>query len=64
MVSALCYGTCSGQSPPFQGESAQAYGIELATEMCKETLASDVGVTGLHFYTLNLEKTVFAILEK
>jgi len=45
-------------------EGVKAYGIELATKTCEDILASDLGVTGLHFYTLNLEKTVFAILDR
>lgn len=42
----------------------KAYGIELAATMCKEILDSDLGINGLHFYTLNLEKSVFGILAK
>jgi methylenetetrahydrofolate reductase (NADPH) len=45
-------------------DAVKAYGIDFATKMCQQILASDVGVNGLHFYTLNLEKTVFAILDK
>lgn len=37
------------------------YGIELAVKMCHKMLAA--GVPGLHFYTLNLEKSVTQILE-
>jgi methylenetetrahydrofolate reductase (NADPH) len=42
-------------------EAVKAYGIKLCIEMCKELLAN--GVEILHFYTLNLEKSVTAILE-
>lgn len=45
-------------------DAVKAYGIEYATQMCQQILASEEGVNGLHFYTLNLEKTVFAILDK
>eukprot|EP00808_Paulinella_micropora_P006516 g49019.t1 len=40
----------------------KTYGIELGAKMCKELL--DGGVMGLHFYTLNLERSVTKILEK
>lgn len=46
------------------GEAVKAYGIELGAEICRKILDSDVGVNGLHFYTLNLEKSVFGIMEK
>jgi len=44
-------------------DGVKAYGIQFATEMCQAILASDVGVKGLHFYTLNLEKSVLAIMD-
>ena len=37
------------------------YGIELATNMCKELI--EYGVPGLHFYTLNMEKSVNEVLK-
>jgi methylenetetrahydrofolate reductase (NADPH) len=37
------------------------YGIELATNMCKELL--EYGVPALHFYTLNMEKSVNEVLK-
>lgn len=37
------------------------YGIELGASMCRKLL--DAGVPGLHFYTLNLERSVVCILE-
>jgi methylenetetrahydrofolate reductase (NADPH) len=40
----------------------QAYGIELGTDMCKQLI--EIGVPGIHFYTLNLESSVTEILEK
>jgi len=43
--------------------AVKAYGIELATQMAKDILASDVGVNGLHFYCLNLEKSALAVLD-
>ena len=39
----------------------QEYGIELATNMCKELL--EYGVPALHFYTLNMEKSVNEVLK-
>jgi len=37
------------------------YGVELGTKMCRKLLAA--GVPGLHFYTLNLERSCVSILE-
>ncbi len=37
------------------------YGIDLCIQMCRKLLAN--GVKGLHFYTLNLERSVVKILE-
>jgi methylenetetrahydrofolate reductase (NADPH) len=47
---------------PIKGdeEKVKAYGIELATEMCKKLIAA--GHTHMHFYCLNLEATTFAIM--
>lgn len=39
------------------------YGIEYGAQMCREIMAA-VDVKALHFYTLNLEKVVYGILEK
>ncbi|XP_011005230.1 PREDICTED: methylenetetrahydrofolate reductase 2-like [Populus euphratica] len=41
-------------------EAVRAYGIHLGTEMCKKILAH--GIKTLHLYTLNMEKSVLAIL--
>lgn len=44
-------------------EAVKAIGCEIAAEMCTEILASkDVDVDGVHFYTLNLERSVTTIL--
>jgi methylenetetrahydrofolate reductase (NADPH) len=46
-------------------EAVKAIGCEIAAEMCTEILASsDVDVDGVHFYTLNLERSVTTILMK
>lgn len=42
-------------------EAVKAYGIHLATEMCKQILAA--GIMTLHLYTLNLEKSAIGILQ-
>jgi len=42
-------------------EAVRAYGIHLGTEMCKKILAHDIKT--LHLYSLNLEKSVLAILQ-
>jgi len=46
------------------GDGVKAYGIDLAARHCKEILDSDLNLNGVHFYTLNLEKSVLGILEK
>ena len=43
-------------------EEVKRYGLELGVQMCRTLLDSDVGIGGVHLYTLNLEKTVMAIL--
>lgn len=42
-------------------EAVKGYGVKLCIEMCKKLL--DNGVQGLHFYTLNLEKSIVQTLE-
>eukprot|EP00741_Cyanophora_paradoxa_P022032 tig00021433_g21268.t1 len=42
-------------------EAVKEYGVKLGIEMCRKLL--DSGAPGLHFYTLNLEKSVTKILE-
>jgi len=64
-----------GGGPPLTRKSVQAlepiqdddsavkkYGVELCVGMCRELQAA--GTPGLHFYTLNLEKSVTQILEQ
>jgi len=41
-------------------EAVQEYGVKQCADMCRELIAA--GVKGLHFYTLNMEKSVRAIL--
>lgn len=40
-------------------EGAERYGVEYASEQCRELLAA--GVPGIHFYTLNKSPTTMAI---
>jgi len=40
----------------------QAYGVDLGAKMCKYLLAN--GIPGLHMYSLNMEKSALAILER
>jgi methylenetetrahydrofolate reductase (NADPH) len=42
--------------------AVKAYGAELGAQMCEELVA--MGAPGLHFYTLNLEKVTFGVLER
>lgn len=42
--------------------AVKAYGAELGAQMCVELTA--MGAPGLHFYTLNLEKVTFGVLER
>ena len=48
--------------PPEDKEAILQYGIDLATEQCKDLLKH--GVPGLHFYTMNRAKSLMSILEK
>lgn len=41
---------------------AKQVGVQTGVAMCRKLL--DAGVPGLHFYTLNLEKVVFSILNE
>lgn len=42
-------------------QAVKDYGVQLAIDMCKQIL--NAGITGFHFYTLNLEKSARLILE-
>jgi methylenetetrahydrofolate reductase (NADPH) len=44
-------------------DDVKAYGIDLCSSICR-TLSEQGGVEGFHFYTLNLEKSVLAILKE
>ncbi|EIN09568.1 methylenetetrahydrofolate reduct [Punctularia strigosozonata HHB-11173 SS5] len=45
-------------------EKVRAIGIQLVAEMCRKILAADLGIKGLHFYTMNLEKATKMLLEE
>lgn len=43
-------------------EAVKDIGCDIAIDMCRRILTSDGGVDGVHFYTLNLERSVTKIL--
>lgn len=51
---------------PFKNddEKVRAIGIKLVAEMCRQILDADIGIKGLHFYTMNLEKATRLLLEE
>jgi len=48
--------------PPEDKEAVLQYGIDLATDQCKDLLKH--GVPGLHFYTMNRGKSLVSIMDK
>jgi methylenetetrahydrofolate reductase (NADPH) len=42
-------------------DAVKEYGIEFGTQMCRDLMAD--GAPVLHFYTLNLEKVVYGVLD-
>jgi methylenetetrahydrofolate reductase (NADPH) len=42
-------------------DAVKVFGVEYGIQMCQELMA--IGVDVLHFYTLNLEKVTFGILQ-
>ncbi len=51
-----------GSLPPEDKEAVLQYGIDLATDQCKDLLKH--GVPGLHFYTMNRGKSIVSIMDK
>lgn len=51
---------------PYQNddEKVRAIGIKLVADMCRRILDADIGIRGLHFYTMNLEKATRLLLEE
>jgi methylenetetrahydrofolate reductase (NADPH) len=45
-------------------EKVRAIGIKLVADMCRRILNEDLGIRGLHFYTMNLEKATRMLLEE
>jgi methylenetetrahydrofolate reductase (NADPH) len=45
-------------------EEVRARGTRLVAEMCRKILKAGLGINGLHFYTMNLEKGVRMLLEE
>ncbi|EJF64401.1 methylenetetrahydrofolate reduct [Dichomitus squalens LYAD-421 SS1] len=45
-------------------EKVRELGTKLVAKMCRQILAADIGIKGLHFYTMNLEKGCRLLLEE
>ncbi|KZT10171.1 methylenetetrahydrofolate reduct [Laetiporus sulphureus 93-53] len=45
-------------------EKVRAIGIKLVADMCRRILKEPLGIRGLHFYTMNLEKGTRMLLEE
>jgi methylenetetrahydrofolate reductase (NADPH) len=45
-------------------EQVRAIGIRLVADMCRKILDCGLGIKGLHFYTMNLEKATKMLLEE
>lgn len=45
-------------------EKVRELGTKLVAEMCREILGANIGIKGLHFYTMNLEKGTRLLLEE
>ncbi|KAI0078698.1 methylenetetrahydrofolate reduct [Panus rudis PR-1116 ss-1] len=45
-------------------EKVREIGTKLVAEMCRRILNADIGIKGLHFYTMNLEKGTRMLLEE
>lgn len=45
-------------------EQVRAQGTKLVADLCRKILASDLGIKGLHFYTMNLEKGTRMLLQE
>lgn len=45
-------------------EKVREIGTKLVAEMCRKILSADLGIKGLHFYTMNLEKGTKMLLEE
>jgi len=45
-------------------EKVRAIGLGLVADMCRRILKENLGIRGLHFYTMNLEKATKMLLEE
>ncbi|OBZ74212.1 Methylenetetrahydrofolate reductase 2 [Grifola frondosa] len=45
-------------------EKVRELGTKLVADMCRQILKEDIGIKGLHFYTMNLEKGCRMLLEE
>ncbi len=45
-------------------EKVREIGIRLVATLCRQILSADIGIKGLHFYTMNLEKGCRMLLEE
>ncbi|EIW58177.1 methylenetetrahydrofolate reduct [Trametes versicolor FP-101664 SS1] len=45
-------------------EKVREIGTRLVADLCRRILAADIGIKGLHFYTMNLEKGCRLLLEE
>ena len=45
-------------------EKVREIGIRLVATLCRQILSADIGIRGLHFYTMNLEKGCRMLLEE
>ena len=45
-------------------EKVRAIGTKLVADMCRRILRDDLGIKGMHFYTMNLEKATKMLLEE
>ena len=45
-------------------EKVRELGTKLVANLCRQILAADIGIKGLHFYTMNLEKGCRMLLEE
>jgi methylenetetrahydrofolate reductase (NADPH) len=45
-------------------EKVREIGTKLVSDMCREIINADIGIRGLHFYTMNLERGTKLLLEE
>lgn len=45
-------------------EKVREVGVTLVAELCRRIIKEDIGIRGLHFYTMNLERATKMLLEE